>query len=267
MRLMKPTTPMRPMEPMRQMGPMRLIEPNIMSSKPSPDFACFWQTELKPVSAISDSPDPLTRKRGLELKSYQDEDYRPKRVFAGPNCTSGTVVRTGGREKITFVAADKDEAAKSMGYEELPLMEELAQRGQMITVGNIPSMRAPIAVNTTGTLSHGCFWPARILGFISPAATEHAKAVRAQSRWRLLVGRSTRMVRLGLDFSSWPVGQLRKSWVKESRVTGMLNGSLHRLLMLRLVCTKMQLFSLGLRERPKTPVLWRVPARDPSYTR
>lgn len=154
------------------------------------------------MSAISDSPDPLTRKRGLELKSYQDEDYLPKRVFAGPNCTSGTVVRTGGREKITFVAADKDEAAKSMGYEELPLMEELAQRGQMITVGNIPSMRAPIAVNTTGTLSHGCFWPARILGFISPAATEHAKAVRAQSRWRLLVGRSTRMVRLGLDFSS-----------------------------------------------------------------
>ena len=106
-----------------------------------------------------------------------------------------------------------------MGYEEAPLILQQHESEKLLEVNDIPGMRAPMSLSTTskfvaGTLSRAAFWPVRILGFISPAATGRAKAARAKSRWQILVKTTSRMVSLGLDFSSWSVGQARAAWGK-----------------------------------------------------
>lgn len=117
------------------------------------------------------------------------------------------------RMRTAVSAAGKEEAGKPMGDDELPLIEESLRNQAQLGVGDIPGMRAPMSMTTTpkflsGTLSHANFWTAKILGYISPASSGYSKSVRAHGRWNILVKRSTRMLRVGLDFASWSVGQL-----------------------------------------------------------
>ena len=87
--------------------------------------------------------------------------------------------------------AGKEEAGKPMGYQELPKIECALRSGSLLDVKDIPGMRCLMTMGATakyisGTQTHSCYWPVRLLGFISPASSGFAKASRSHNRWQVL---------------------------------------------------------------------------------
>ena len=188
---------------------------DVVSSKVPAAVSAFWEYEVKPVAAVTDGTTMASRKRGLELKAFTDPDYQPMKPADGSASRSKRYCTSDLRGPTAVMAAGKDEAAKSQGYQEQVLVHKLGQCN--LGVADIPGMRAPMSLSCTAkflqaTESHATFWALKLLGSVTPAASGAAKAARSRARYSILIERSARMMRLGLDFASWSVGQARQAW-------------------------------------------------------